>query len=367
MVRNWSIPAGRIFGVDIRIHLSFLLLMLFIGITESAVPHGTTVDRAVALTGIIFGAVLLHELGHALAALHSDVQARAVILLPIGGVTLMDETMLQKPDTWRDVRLALAGPLLNLAVGAISGVMLYSVVPEIGLWQKPLLYSGALLRSFVWSNLLLGALNLLPAYPLDGGQVLRAFLTRDMDPVRATHRVVAVGQAFSMFLIFAGIWNNWLMLVGAFLFIAAQMEQRSAVFQSVLVSVQVGEIMLTEFASLSPADTLQDALEKAVHSLQDDFPVIRGSDLVGVISRQGILAALRAGGNGYVQAVMQQVSETGDIRDSLASAFRKITGGGLTLLPVVDGGRLVGILTFQNLMHSMGVIAETRRLRQQAT
>jgi CBS domain-containing protein len=169
-----------------------------------------------------------------------------------------------------------------------------------------------------------------------------------------------------MLFIFLGIWNNWLMLVGAFLFVAAQMEQRSAVFQSVLVSVQVGEIMLTEFASLSPADTLHDALNKAVHSLQDDFPVIRGSDLVGVISRQGILAALRAGGNGYVQAVMHQVDETGDIRDSLASAFRKITGGGLTLLPVVDGGRLVGILTLQNLMHSMGVLAETRRLRQRA-
>ncbi len=364
MIRNWSLPVGRLFGVEVRIHLTFVLLLLFVWITEAAVPHGTSIDRAFALVGIIFGSVMLHELGHALAAMHSNIPARAVILLPIGGVTLMDETVMQKPDSWRDIRISLAGSLVNLLVGIVSGAILISVSPEIGLWQRPLLYSGALLRSFVWANLFLGLLNLLPAYPLDGGQILRAYFGRHIDLVRATHRAVAVGQGFSMLFVFVGIWNTWLMLVGLFLFLAAQMEERSAVFHSVLASVEVGDIMLTDFATLSPGDTLEAALEKAAHSLQDDFPVILGSDMVGVISRQGILAAMQTEGNGYVQAAMHRVSETGHIRDTLASAFHKITGQGLTLLPVVDAGRLVGIVTLQNVMHSMGVLAETRRLRR---
>jgi CBS domain-containing protein len=120
--------------------------------------------------------------------------------------------------------------------------------------------------------------------------------------------------------------------------------------------------MLTEFATLSPADTLQDALHKAVHTLQDDFPVIRGSDLVGVINKQGIIAALRDNGNGYVQSAMGRVEEVCHRGESLGVAFRKITAQGATLIPVVDNERLIGIVTLQNVMHSMGLIAESRRL-----
>ena len=126
------------------------------------------------------------------------------------------------------------------------------------------------------------------------------------------------------------------------------------------------DIMLTDFSTLSPADTLEDALHKAVHSLQDDFPVVRGSDLVGVINRQTIVDRLRREGNGYVQAAMSKAFEIASKSESLASAFRKLTGRGLTLIPVVDEERLVGIVTLQNLMHSMGLLAESRRLRRQA-
>ena len=154
--------------------------------------------------------------------------------------------------------------------------------------------------------------------------------------------------------------------MGLFLFIASQMEERSVVFQSVLEKVHLEDIMLTDFATLSPADTLEDALEKAVHSLQDDFPVIRGSDMVGVISRQKILEALRVEGNGYVQAVMNRIFEVAQKGESLASAFRKLTARNLSIIPVVEDQRLVGIVTLQNLMHSMALLAESRKLRKQA-
>ena len=124
--------------------------------------------------------------------------------------------------------------------------------------------------------------------------------------------------------------------------------------------------MLTDFATLSPADTLEDALEKAVHSLQDDFPVVRGSDMVGVISRQRILDALRAEGNGYVQAVMNKIFEVCVRQESLGSAFRKLTSRNASIIPVVEDQRLVGIVTLQNLMHSMALLAESRKLRRES-
>jgi Zn-dependent protease/CBS domain-containing protein len=369
-MRNWSIPAGRILGVELRIHLTFLFLLVFVWLTESA-PHGSpsATPRGLALVGIIFGCVVLHELGHALASMHAGIPAKAIILLPIGGVTLLDET--RQPlepgaQTWkRDIRIALAGPLVNLVMAFITASILLAVAPEIRLWNKPYVTSANLPRSLVWANIWLAGFNLLPAYPMDGGRVLRAFFVRSMDSVRATRRAVSVGQAFAMLFMLVGMLSNiWLTLTGFFLFIAAQLEDRSAVFQSVLETVHLEDIMLRDFATLSPADTLEDALDKAVHSLQDDFPVIRGSDMVGVISRQKILEALRNEGNGYVQAAMNRLFEVAQKKESLASAFRKLNARNLSLIPVVEDQRLVGIVTLQNLMHSMALLAESRKLRR---
>jgi len=363
-MRSWSIPVGKLFGVEVRVHLTFFLLLLFVWVTEAAVPHGSGTGHAFGLVGILFGSVVLHELGHAMMAAHTGVPARTIILLPIGGITLMDESAQTVPDAYRDSRIALAGPFVNLLIAFLTGLTTVLVAPHINLLARPLIYSGALLRSLFWGNVFLAAFNLLPAYPLDGGRVLRALFMRRLDPVRATRRAVAVGQGFATLLIFAGIWNLWLMMVGFFLFVGAQLEDRSAVFQSVLENVRMEDIMLTDFCTLSPADTLEDALQKAVHSLQDDFPVIRGSDMVGIISRQRILESLRSQGNGYVQSVMNRVFDVSHRQDSLASAFRKITGHGMTLIPVVDNERLVGIVTLQNLMHSMSLLAESRKLRR---
>jgi len=370
-MRNWSIPAGRIFGIELRIHLTFLFLLLFVWLTESAAHGGTNTGRVLGLVGMIFGSVVLHELGHALVAMHAGVPAKAIILLPIGGITVFDETRYPiEPGvlTWkRDIRIAVAGPLVNLFLAFAAGSILLAAAPEIQLWAKPYVISTNLPRSLVWSNIWLAVFNLLPAYPMDGGRVLRALLSRRMDSVRATRRAVTIGQAFAtLFMLVGMFWNIWLTVIGFFLFIAAQLEERSAVFQSVLETVRLEDIMLTDFATLSPADTLEDALEKAVHSLQDDFPVIRGSDMVGVVSRQKILQALRAEGNGYVQSVMNRIFEVAQKKESLASAFRKLTVRNMSIIPVVEEERLVGIVTLQNLMHSMAVLAESRKLRKAA-
>jgi Zn-dependent protease/CBS domain-containing protein len=370
-MRSWSIPLGRLFGIEIRIHLTFLFLLVFVWSTEAAPQDASAALRGLALVGIVFGSVVLHELGHALVARGAGIPAKGIILLPIGGVTILDEAnVIPDPvNGWkRDIRIAAAGPLVNLFIAGLSAFILISAVPGLSLATRPLFHSSNLLRSIVWANLYLGLFNLLPAYPMDGGRVLRALFSRRVDMIQATQRAVRIGHVFSFLFMMVGFVtaNWWLVMIGVFLFLGAQLEERSAVFQSVLQSVRLEEVMLTDFATLSPADTLEDALEKAVHTLQDDFPVVRGSDMVGVISRQKIIEALRAEGNGYVQAIMNRIFEVAAKQESLASAFRKLSARNLSIIPIVDEQRLVGIVTLQNLMHSMSLLAESRKLRREA-
>ena len=378
-MRMWSIPAGRLFGTEVRIHITFLFLLFFIWLTESSAHGPLYPARGVALAGIVLASVMIHEFTHLFTALKLGVIPKSVVLLPLGGVSLTDETQQaieSTPESWKqDIRIAAVGPLVNIAIALLAAVIIGNAYPQMHLWERPFLSSGHLLRSLVWVNVAIGVLNLLPAYPLDGGRILRAVFSLRMDAIRATRRAVSIGQSIAMVFMLAGMVQYferagmegaWLAIVGFFLLLAAQLEERSAVFHSVLEAVHLEDIMLTDFATLSPADTLEDALEKAVHCLQDDFPVIRGGDMVGIISRHKIVHALRAEGNGYVQSAMNRIFDVAQKTESLASAFRKLSSRNLSLIPIVEDQRLVGIVTLQNLMHSMALLAESRKLRSES-
>jgi Zn-dependent protease/CBS domain-containing protein len=366
-MRNWSFFIGRFAGVDFRVHITFLFLLIFILLGEAGRGGPGTIVRSCILTVLAVISLVLHELGHTLVSARQGFAIKGVILLPIGGVAIGDPSVqVESARSFRrEVLIALAGPLVNGILAAITGAVLLSQGPASRLWELPLLSVAHLGASFFWINTFLLGLNLLPAFPLDVGRILRAWLARRMDFRQATRRAVTLGHLFAALLMLAGVWVQWFMLVGVFIFLAAQMEERTAMFQSVVEAVHMEDIMLTEFSILSPADTLEDALNKAVHSLQDDFPVVSGGDLVGVITRQMIVEHLRSEGNGYVQGAMSKAFEIASRTESLGSAFRKLTGRGLSLIPVVDQERLVGIVTLQHLMHSMGLLAESRRLRKQ--
>jgi Zn-dependent protease/CBS domain-containing protein len=371
-MRSWSIPIGRLFGVDVRIHLTFFILPIFIVWTDYvAHKDSATGPRDLIVVGIILACVAAHECGHMFAARRVGLIPKAVILLPLTGVALYDEPRTEKPQAaglvWqREVRLALIGPLVSVALACLTAAVVTASGRGVELWKWPFLQATNLPKSLVWANLYLAIFNLMPAYPLDGGRILRAFLSRTLDASTATRRAVSISNAIAMVLMLAGLFSDsWLTMVGVIVFSAAQLEERALVFQSVLDNVRLEEVMLTDFATLSPADTLEDALEKAVHSLQDDFPVVRGSDMVGVISKQRILDALRAEGNGYVQAVMNKIFEVSLRQDTLGSAFRKLTARNSSIIPVVEDQRLIGIVTLQNLMHSMALLAESRKLQRE--
>src|ERR1700691_651763 len=171
-MRSFSIHVGRLFGVEVRIHLTFLILPLFVFWPEFNANHPANGPRDLALVGIVLACVAVHEIAHMLVAWRFGMIPKAVILLPLGGVTIFDETRAEQPESpaavWRrEVLVAITGPLANLAVAVIAAVVIFASLPEAHLLEWPWLQSGNLPRSLVWANLYIAALNLLPAYPLD--------------------------------------------------------------------------------------------------------------------------------------------------------------------------------------------------------
>lgn len=367
ITRSWSFPVGRIGDVHVRLHLTFVLLLIYVWTTEWDPLGERVLGRGLAFVGIVLGAVIVHEIAHGLVSMRQKLPQRMLILMPIGGVSLMDDSTGQYRDPVGTPLVAFAGPVANLLLAAAAALIVPQVIHGFRVVAPPYVGCGNLPRTFIWINVFIGVINLLPAYPLDAGRLLRAAFARRMHPTRATRRAIGVGQLFATALILTalrGVWDYWLMIAGLLLFLSAQLEERSAMFQSVLESLRLEEVMLKDFSVLSPADTLEDALSKAVHTLQDDFPVIRGTDMVGVVTRQRIVDALRSEGNGYVQTVMDRVFQVAQKGETLASGLRKLGSHHLSIIPVVDDGRLIGIVTFQNLMHSMRLLAESRRLKR---
>jgi len=367
-MRSWSIPLGRLAGVDVRLHFFFALLL---GLSLlSTGMSGLAAMRGIALWLILLAAVGTREIARGIVSTYHGLQVRSVMLLPIGGLPsyTTPESAEQSSEGITQTSLAMVGPLTNFAAALVLLAFIRGVSPAVSLLAKPWVSADHLLRSAFWLNMFLAVVNLLPAYPLDAGKVLRGSFSRSKGALQGTKAASGVGQVIALALFVAGVFlqSPWMLLAGFFIFVGAQLEDQGLVFQSVVDTVHMRDIMLTDFAMLSSSDTLEDAVFKSIHSLQDDFPVVRSGLLVGVVSRQRIVEALQIDGNAYVQSIMTRAFQVAKPEDSLGATFRRVTGGrGLSLVPVLDGERIVGIVTLQNLMHNMGLLAESRRLQQQ--
>ena len=264
--------------------------------------------------------------------------------------------------------IALAGPIANVATALMLTTVILGASGEVRLFDLPLITSAYLLRSMVWMQFFLGVLHLVPAHPLDFGRLIRGGFARKHGFAPMGRAAAGIGQVLALSAMLGGmlLHNPWLILAGFFIMIGAQIEDQGVFFQSVVDTVRMREVMLTDFATLSPSDTLADALVRCVHSLQEDFPVVRGPQLVGIVSRQRIVDALRNDGNGYIQSVMSRAFQVARPEDTLGTTIRRLTGGhGLALIPVTDSGKVVGIVSVQNLMSSMSLLAEQRRIERQ--
>jgi len=334
---------------------------------DDAIALDLEVDRdLVAAEGI----VPVREMARLLVVGWLGLRLRAILLLPIGGLYAYADPESQEGSSHGSGQfaLALAGPVANLATALLMAAAFLGASGDINLLARPWISAAWLVRSMVWMQAGLGLLHLLPAYPMDGGRMLRNSLVRKHGFTLAGRMASGLGQVLALAAMAGGMFlhDYWLVIAGFFIMIGAQIEDQGVFFQSVVDTVHMREVMLTDFATLSPSDTLAGALTRCVHSLQEEFPVVRGPQLVGIISRQRIVDALRNDGNGYIQAVMSKAFQVARPDDTLGTTIRRLqTGRGLSLIPITDAGRVVGIVSVQNLMSAMSLLAEQRRMERE--
>jgi Zn-dependent protease/predicted transcriptional regulator len=343
---RWSWSIGRIFGIRIEIHVTFVLFVGWVALSQGIL----TGDFARAVTSVIlmllvFGCVLLHELGHALTARRFGVRTRDIVLLPIGGVARL-ERMPEKPS--QEIQVALAGPAVNVVIALILAVLLMASNRSL----VDIRFTGGLLDALLYINVVIVLFNMVPAFPMDGGRVLRALLAIRLPYVRATRIASFVGQGVAVVFGLTGLLMShpMLMFIALFVFLAASEERAIVQNRSSMAGLPVRAAMLTEFHVLDANDTLQKALDHLVGGSQQDFPVVHDGVPVGVLTRAELLLGLRqAGAEARVGEVMRADQSYVDAGESLEEVVRRMRSANRAALPVVAKGRLVGLVTLENV------------------
>ncbi len=282
---KWSWKLGRLAGIDVYVHATFLLLIGWVLFAAFA-HHGNLGEALgeVAFVLLLFGIIVLHELGHALAARRYGIQTRDITLLPIGGLARLER---MPTDPRQELVVALAGPAVNvvLAVGLFLVLAAISDVQEL---HGDELLSGDFLNRLMWVNVVLVAFNMLPAFPMDGGRVLRALLAMRMDYVQATQIAAGIGQAMAFLFGLLGLigHNPFLVFIALFVWLGAAQEGSMVEQRSALAGVKVSAAMITHFETLAPDDSLARAVEHVLAGFQHDFPVVREGQVIGMLPRQ---------------------------------------------------------------------------------
>ncbi len=342
---KWSLRIGKLFGIPVYIHLTFLLLLVWIGVLSWREGESIRAGlEGVGFISTIFLCVVLHELGHALTARRYGIVTRDITLLPIGGVARMER---MPDDPRQELWVALAGPAVNVVIAAalIAFAGVAAAIPDFSL------ASGTFLNRLVAVNVFLVLFNLLPAFPMDGGRVLRALLARRMEYTRATHLAATVGQMMALLFGFVGLFvNPMLIFIAFFVWIGAAQEASMVQMKHSLAGIPVSRAMVTSFDTLSPRDTLGKAIDATLAGTQRDFPVVEDGRVLGILLQNDLLAALaRRGANTTVADVMQTDFEVVQASEMLDSAFRRLSTRRSSTAPVSNQGRLVGMVTMDNI------------------
>ena len=260
-----------------------------------------------------------------------------------------------------------SGPVANSSVGVLLLALSYAIDPHVPLLAQPWISLEHILRSFVWMQFLLTAVNLLPAASLPARRK-SAPGDAAATPRQRARPAFHLGTGLAIALILVGLltmtyWpmNLWPILMGGFLLLGGRMQGAKSLEAGVADTILVREVMLTEYTLLSSSDTLQGALRHTIHSLQDVFPVVRGDRLVGSVSRQTVTAQLQGSGDSYLQGIMTKTLQIASPEEKLVEALRRAGAGGASeFIPVVEDGAMLGILTPQSLSHAVQSVKYTR-------
>ena len=345
---KWQWKLGNFAGIDVYVHATFLLLIGWVGYSHWLEHQNWgQVFNGILFILALFACVILHEYGHALTARKYGIKTRDITIYPIGGVARL-ERMPEKPieELW----VALMGPVVNVVIAAGLFAYLYltsSLVPL----NELTVASGSFLERLMTVNISLVLFNLIPAFPMDGGRVLRALLAMRMDYVKATQIAANIGQGMALLFGLIGLFGNAMLLfIAFFIWIGASQESSATQMKNAISGIPVGRAMLTDYKSLSPRDPLSRMAQLILAGSQHDFPVIDEDRVVGIVTRDDFLAALtQHGQNIAISAVMRNDPPAVDSYEMVESALVRIQESGVPALPVTHAGQLVGIVTAENI------------------
>ncbi|HET9453363.1 MAG TPA: site-2 protease family protein [Gemmatimonadaceae bacterium] len=353
---KWSWRLGTIAGIALYVHATFLLLLAWVAVSE----FQTTRSAADTLNGVlfvlaVFATVVLHELGHALAARRYGIHTRDITLLPIGGVARLER---MPRDPRQELVVALAGPAVNVAIAAVLYLALRATGGIPTFLDNASLSDGFLERGFAVRllavNIWLVLFNLIPAFPMDGGRVLRALLAmRTRDHERATETAARVGRFFALVFGVVGMFvvgNPLLVIIALFVWLGAAAEAAAAQTSAMLDGVPIDDLMITDVETLAPGDPLSRAVQLILDGFQQDFPVIEGGVVIGMLTRPALLRALSERGEAAaVRDVMQRDFVQASPMEPADAALTRLRACGCHSMPVVRDGKLLGVLTMDNV------------------
>lgn len=364
---RWSLKIGSVSGIGIFVHWTFLLLIAWIFYANYSAEAGVgPALEAVGLVLAIFGCVVLHELGHSLTALRYGIRTRDITLLPIGGVASL-ERIPENPK--QELWITINGPLVNLIIAGALYIGLWSTGALQAEWAR---LAEAMenaqpgdtpprpgfLVSLMAINFFLVLFNLLPAFPMDGGRILRAVLAFFLDYPVATRVAARVGQLMAILFAAAGLfWNPFLLLIALFVFLGAEAESQAAAMRAAFRGLRVRDGMMTRFRVLRPEDTLRRAADELLAGSQQDFPVVDGGNgdgtpqqVVGILPRSALIRALASGGlEAEVAGAMLRGCPVVQETDPIEEVYQRMRELGCAALPVVRRGELVGLLSLENV------------------
>ncbi len=346
MKASWMIKEVK--GIGIYVHWTFLILVGWIVAAILFQGRGwVAASWGVLFIVALFTCVVLHELGHALTARRFGVRTRDIILLPIGGVARMESI---PEDPRQEFFIAIAGPAVTLAIAAALFVITTLLFGTAALTDVSFI-DGNFLATLMWINVILLVFNLIPAFPMDGGRVLRSFLSRITHYARATRIAAGIGQALAILLGFLGFFTNpFLLFIALFVYLGAQGEAQHAEMRSTFRGWKVGDAMMTHFRALSPDDILGTAADELLAGDQHDFPIIEQDKVVGILPRHHLIKGLaNQGRDAHIRETMFQECGYAARDDALETAYTHMKELGCGALPVMDNGQLVGLISLDNI------------------
>jgi len=346
---NGKLSLGRVAGIDLFVHWTFSLLLVYI--VYAGVSSGSGVVDilwSVAFILSIFGCVVLHELGHALAARRYGIGTRDITLLPIGGVASL-ESMPEKPS--EELVVALAGPAVNFVIVLLLLPFIHLMPAMTEVEQMTAINADNFLLMFMTVNMVLAFFNLLPAFPMDGGRVLRALLAMRLDRAKATRIAARVGQVCAVGFVILGFYGNpFLILIGIFIFLGAQSEANYTQTKFMLTGYRVRDVLLRDFRTIAADGTIALAVRMLLDGQSRTFLVMDGSTPVGILTRDAMIKALSGTGEStLVRDAMDTDLKSLDAAMPLEEAFHHMQQHGKELMPVFSNGMLVGALDPENV------------------